>query len=159
LDDLPAITITAWIRPDTVGESGNPGRIVHKGTATSPTNGWQFVTQATGTIAFAVDHGTTDLNRVAANNSITFGAWQHVAVTWTGSATATNVKFYVNGVETAYGTTTNGGAPRVSDAASSVFIGNDNSGARTFDGALDDVRIYNRVISTTELQAIYRAGL
>lgn len=161
LDDLPAITIAAWIKPNTVGEGGSPGRIVHKGTTTSPTAGWQFVTQATNSIAFAVDHGTTDLNRVSAANALgtTLGVWKHVVVTWTGSATATNIKLYVDGVETAYSTTTDGGAARVSDAASSVFIGNDNTGVRTFDGALDDVRIYNRVLSSTELTAIRNAGL
>ncbi len=161
LDNLPAITITAWIKPTTVGEGGSPGRIVHKGIGTSPDQGWQFVTQATNSIAFAVDHGATDLNRVAAANSLgaTLGVWKHVAVTWTGSATATNIKLYVDGAETAYGTTTNGGATRVLDENSSVFIGNDNSGARTFNGALDDVRIYNRVLTTTELTAIRNAGL
>lgn len=155
------MTITAWIKPTTVGEGGNPGRIVHKGTSTLPVAGWQFVTQATNSIAFAVDHGTTDLNRVAAANSLgtTLGVWKHVAVTWNGSATATNVRLYVDGVETAYGTTTNGGATRVDDATSSVSIGNDNSGVRTFNGALDDVRIYNRVLSTTELTAIRNAGM
>lgn len=40
-----------------------------------------------------------------------------------------------------------------------MFIGNDNTGVRTFDGALDDVRIYNRVITAAELTAIHRAGL
>lgn len=160
LDNLAAITITAWIRADSIGEGGNPGRIVHKGTGTSATNGWQFVTQGSNTIAFAVDHATTDLNRVGPANAITFGAWRHVAVTWTGSATATDVKLYVDGVEvSSYATSTNGSGARSSDASSSAFIGNDNTGVRTFDGAIDDVRIYNRVITNAELQAIYRAGL
>ncbi|MES2697659.1 MAG: LamG-like jellyroll fold domain-containing protein, partial [Verrucomicrobiota bacterium] len=166
LDNLVAqggagMTIAAWIKPDTIGEGGSPGRIVHKGTGTSPVAGWQFVTQAPNTIAFAADHGTTDLNRVAANSALgaTLGVWKHVVVTWTGSATATNVKLYVDGVETAYGTTTNGGAARVPDESSSVFIGSDNTGVRTFDGVIDDVRIYNRVITVAELAAIHRAGL
>ena len=157
---LPAITITAWIKVNTLmGEGGNPGRIIHKGTGTLPTAGWQFVTQGTNQIAFAVDYGTTDLNHVSANNAISLGAWRHVAVTWTGSPLATDVKLYVDGVETGYTTATNGGASRVNDTNSIVHLGNDNSGARTFDGALDDVRIYNRVLSTTELTAIRNAGL
>ena len=165
LDDLVAqggggMTITAWIRPNSIGEGGNPGRIVHKGTGTSATNGWQFVIQGTSpALAFASDHATTDVNHVASANSITLGVWQHVVVTWDGSATAANVRLYVNGVEPTYQTTTNGVGARSSDAASSVFIGNDNTGVRTFDGALDDVRIYNRILTAAEIAAIHRAGL
>lgn len=160
LDNLAALTIAAWIKINTIGEGASPGRILHKGTGTSAVAGWQFVTQNTHTIGFAVDHATTDLNRVAANNVLTPGQWHHVAVTWTGSATATNVKLYIDGVETGtYASTTNGSGTRTSDASSSVFIGNNSTGERTFDGAIDDVRVYNRVITAAELQAIHRAGL
>ncbi len=158
LDNLPALTFSAWIKADTLGEGGK-GRIIDKTTGSAPVNGWIFDVDGTNQLSFIVDYTTTDLKRSSATNAITTGAWYHVAVTWTGSATATNIKFYVNGVETGYGTTTNGSGTRVNDGTASGSIGNDSTGARTFDGVLDDVRAYNRVLSTTEITAIYRAGL
>ena len=38
-----------------------------------------------------------------------------------------------------------------SDAASTLAIGNTSTLDRTFDGAIDDVRIYNRILSASEI--------
>lgn len=159
VDDLPAVTVAAWIKVDTVGEAGNPGRIVHKAIGTAPVNGWQFVTQETNQLGFAVDHATSDLIRVTAPNAFTPGNWHHVVVTWNGSVNATDVLMYVDGVAVgSYATTTNASGARVSDASANIHLGNEPNGARTLDGALDDVRVYNRVLSLPEIQAVYRAG-
>ncbi len=156
LDDLPATTISAWIKPDTLGE-GSLGRIVQKGGGVAA--GFRLLLQATNALSFAVDYTTTDLSRATANGVFTLGAWSHVLVTWTGSATATNVKIYVNGVETAYGATQNAVGTRTSDAALSLYIGNESGGTRSFDGLMDDVRVYNRVLTASEITAVYRAGV
>ncbi len=80
-------------------------------------------------------------------------------MTWTGSATATNAKIYTNGVEASYAVTTNGVGTRSNDSAYDVIIGNESAGARTFDGVIDDVRIYNRVLNASEIAAVYHEGL
>ncbi|HEY4523745.1 MAG TPA: LamG-like jellyroll fold domain-containing protein, partial [Candidatus Paceibacterota bacterium] len=48
----------------------------------------------------------------------------------------------------------NASGSRVSDAAESLKIGNDKSFARTFDGMIDDVRIFNRALTPKEIQQI-----
>jgi hypothetical protein len=161
VNDLGAMTVAAWINVDTVGEGGNPGRIVHKAIGASPLNGWQFCTQGTNQIGFAVDYdGTANLVRTSAANAISMGVWRHVVVTWDGTTTATNVLMYVDGAPVgSYASTINASGNRVSDAGANLYLGNEASGARTLDGALDDVRVYNRVLSPTEIQAVYRAGL
>jgi Concanavalin A-like lectin/glucanases superfamily len=46
-----------------------------------------------------------------------------------------------------------------SDAASNLSIGNfDTSGPRTFNGLIDDVRIYNRALSPDEIKRLYITG-
>ncbi len=158
LDNLAAMTLTAWIKADTLGEGGK-GRIVDKTTTVNPDNGWLFFLDGTNQVSFSVDYTTANLKRSTAINAVSVGTWIHVVATWTGSATATNIKFYVNGVETSYGTGTDGTGSRVNDGTANLSIGTDSTTARTFDGVLDDVRAYNRVLSTTEITAIYRAGL
>ncbi len=159
LDNLPALTVAAWIKPNSAGE-GSAGRIVQKGAGSQPTTGgFWFHLDTSNQLVLAVDYATTNMYRVSAASGITYGAWTHVVVTWTGSATATNIKFYVNGVETSYNATApNGVGTRVNDGATSFTIGNESGGTRTFDGALDDVRVYNRVLSASEITAVHNAG-
>jgi len=160
VDNLGAMTVAAWINVETVGEAGNPGRIVHKATGTSPVNGWQFVTQEANQLGFAVDYDGTNLVRTTAASAFSLGSWHYVAVTWDGSATAANVLMYVDGTAVgSYATTTNAAGNRVSDAAANIYLGNEANGARTLDGVLDDVRVYNRVLSLAEIRALHRAGL
>jgi hypothetical protein len=123
-------------------------------------NGWQFVTQGTNQIGFAVDYTTTDLVRVSGANVFTLSGWHHVAVTWDGTAPATSVVIYVNGTAVgSYATTTDAVGTRVSDAGANIYLGNEAGSDRTLDGALDDVRVYNRVLSLAEIRALHRAGL
>ncbi|MHC4331566.1 MAG: LamG-like jellyroll fold domain-containing protein, partial [Planctomycetota bacterium] len=74
--------------------------------------------------------------------------WYHIALTWDGS----NYTVYVNGAAMANGSYT--GLDALSTAAD---IGNDgNAGGRSeaFNGLLDDVRIYSRVLSTAEIAGL-----
>lgn len=158
LDNLSAMTIVAWIKPDTLGEGPSLGRIIGKTSSagTTTAGGWTLNLDTTNRLTFDVDYNTTDFRQRAANNSITLNQWQQVAVTWTGSATATNAKLYVNGVETSYATTTNGTGGRVDDSAQSISIGNPPGRTdRTFDGKIDNVRIYNRALSAAEIATLY----
>lgn len=160
LDNLAAMTIVGWIRPDTLGEGPSLGRIIGKTTGNTAAGGWTLNLDTTNRLTFDVDYATTDFRRRAANNSITLGAWQQVAVTWTGSATATNAKLYVNGVEASYATTTNGTGGRVNDAAQNIAIGNPPALTdRSFDGRIDDLRIYNRVLTAAEIKALYNSQM
>jgi hypothetical protein len=158
LDNLAAITVCAWIKPSTMGEAGY-GRIIQKGTGANPSAGWRFSMAGTNGLSVGVDYATTDLVRQTANSVVAMNTWQHVAFTWTGSATASpNLRIYKNGAEVGYSSATNGSGARGDDGAANVYLGNDNTLARTFAGALDDVRVYNRVLTAAELLAIYQSA-
>jgi hypothetical protein len=150
------MTVSARIKAASMGEGGK-GRIVDKSTGVAPTNGW-CVFAENNQIKMLVDYTTTDLVRPSVA-VITPGTWYHVVVTWTGSGTATNAKIYVDGGEVSYATSTDGSGTRVSDATANFSIGNDSTEARTFDGSLDSVAVFNRVLTTNEILAIYRSGL
>ena len=81
---------------------------------------------------------------------MSLGVWQHVALSWDGSASAANVRIYVNGQEVTYQTTTNG-VNLNADADRDLVIGNRADGARTFDGTLDELRISNTVRTCHEI--------
>jgi hypothetical protein len=139
LTDLPMISVGAWIRPNTEGEN-NYGRIVDKADTTGPANGWTFVTSTTERLGFEVDFDGGDLECFSANNTLTLDTWQHVAATWDGTTNSSGVQLYLDGAQVSCGTSQNGSGNRTTDAGESLRIGNDEDGARTFDGIIDDVR-------------------
>lgn len=137
-------TISAWIYPRTLGENGY-GRIVDKTTLTDGTNGYLFDVNTNNTIAFQA--GST-AQITSSTNAITLNAWNHVAVTFDSSGR----KLYANGVLVGSDAT----ATLPPNVAGAVRIGN-RAGAtdRTFDGYIDDVRFYNRVLGATEIKNNY----
>lgn len=136
-------TITAWIKPDSIGEN-SAGRIVDKAQNDVGANGYSFHIGGDNTLRFIVNGGALTFST---NNAITLGAWQHVAVVFDNTGRA----LYVNGVDV-----TSGGGGEVGlppDVADSVAIGNREAGwERTFDGAIDEVYIYNRTLKPSEVQ-------
>ena len=151
IDDLAALTVSAWIFPVTDGDLSS-GTIMAKASG-SINNGWKFDMAATNTLRFRQEFATTNLTRTGNNSAVTMSAWNHVALTWDGSATAANVHIYVNGVEITYATTTDGVDARASDAAQTLKIGGIGV-ATNFDGDMVDVRIYNRVLTLGEIATI-----
>ncbi len=147
LDNLKGgggLSAEAWIYPKSTGEGGANGGVII-GKATGPTNtvanGWFFFVTTSNALEFTSDGSTTDLLRLT-SSTLTLNTWSHVAVTWDGSTTATNCKIYINGVEAAYSTTTNGNG-LTSDATPTLIIGNDSTQADTFDGYIDEAKVYN----------------
>ena len=81
---------------------------------------------------------------------VTLGVWQHVAVVADG-ATGT---FYVNGKNAGSGALTQ----LPIDTTISFVIGEVGSFAgRNFNGLIDEVRVYNRALSASEVLNLYQS--
>ncbi|MCJ7817138.1 MAG: hypothetical protein MUP55_04745, partial [Candidatus Aenigmarchaeota archaeon] len=144
------ITISSWIYPSTASSNLIYCRNV------SNNDGIKFYLAATNSIYLRV-LGSTILSRQSSNNAITLNAWQHVLVTWDGSTTAANAHIYVNGAEVTYQTTTNG-ASLTSTAGQQATIGNRFGGGQGFNGTIDEVIVFNRILSAQEIQSLYSSG-
>lgn len=147
------LTVTAWIKPAGLG-GGSGGRIVDKD---NNDQGWFFCLGLNNTLKFQSDQfSTTQPNRTSASSTIALNSWQHVAATWDGSALGSGIHLYINGIDvSAAGTSANGSGTALSDTTTPLTIGNrpvDN--ARGFNGLIDEVRVYNRILSAAEIQAL-----
>lgn len=135
-----AITISAYIK--TGASYGDRGRIIDNGKTlflvdnTNVSNGLSYVTDGAAVSISAA--GIIALNR-----------WHHLVVTYPGGASVPS--FYVNGVFIGLGNTTLA-APAGTLAATT--IGNNAGNTRPFNGYIDNIRIYNRVLSLSEIQEI-----
>lgn len=163
LDNLSAMTLSVWVKLSSYGAGGG-GYLINKGDAASGGHGWSlFISQSNGLITFTARYNTTNLLSQGALNTFSLSdmnKWVHIMVTWDGSTnSATGVHIYKNGNEISYSSQVNGSSSYLSDAANNLNIGDGGliSGRQT-NGILDDVRIYNRVLSARELSQIYSSG-
>ena len=86
------------------------------------------------------------------NVYLSTNTWYHVAATYDGS----EIKVYLNGQPQGTPTSVTGSIEPIS---SPLYIGSDpGSPGRFFKGLIDEVEIYNRALSASEIQAIYTAG-
>jgi hypothetical protein len=65
---------------------------------------------------------------------------------------------YVDGVETQYALQTSGSGTYATDAAQNLFIGNSSGGTATFDGQIDDVRVYNYPLTKAQVLNLFNGG-
>ena len=151
-DNVPQLTISTWINPKSAGERGF-GRIVEKadGVTTSATRGWSLYMTGDAQLIFTADFTSTNLFRSSVT-ALTPNQWQHVVLTWDGSSSPSGVHLYVNGNEVGYVINKSGSGTRVPDDIEDLHIGNNESESRTFDGGIDEVKIFDRALTQTEIQ-------
>ena len=141
-----SMTWSAWIFA-----TANPpddGQIIAKSGAN---DGWQFKTSPdTGphTFGVAVSAGTTSHTQRYSTATRALNTWYHVAGVY--NATAQTLNIYVNGVLD--NGVLSGTVPAAQfNSAQNVNIGR-RAGGFYFQGIIDEVRIYNRALTQTEIQ-------
>jgi hypothetical protein len=148
LDITDAITISAWVKPNSAGE-GDYGRIVGKRDSQ-----YYFLMMQNGT-KVTLNIGDTAY-ATTPTDSVPFGEWSYLAATFDKDFASNQIKVYINGKEISVGTRT---TPIPNSLGYSVLIGNNNLFHRTFDGAIDDVKIYNYARTAEQILMDYNAGL
>jgi len=152
LDNLAAMTIILWVKPDTLGES-SVGRLIGKTPGDIP--GWFLRFNTSNRLSANIDYDGSDLYRFSATNVVTMSVWQMVTATWDGSTTATNFKMYVNNAEVSYGAGQNAIGSRVDDEAAILYVGSNATTTKSYDGLIGEVLLYNKVLSLAQIQQIY----
>lgn len=140
--DHPSMCWAFWVWPRTVGEGGS-GRIIDKAAAST---GFLFYLSATSKFNAAWAGGST---LSTTNNAVTMSNWNHIAVVrgnfGLGNTTVNDLGVWINGVLI----TNQADFGYNADANSTFTVGNGSGGtARTFDGLIDDVRIYTNASFT-----------
>jgi hypothetical protein len=117
---------------------------------------WCFV-EPTNAIGADVDDDSQTAYQVdSANNTITQGIWFHYATSYDMVAGG-KIQLYLNGVNlNALSNTIPPGSTPYDDSASGFSIG--NGAGFPFNGELSDVRIYNAVLSPSQIASVAAGG-
>ncbi|HQT44681.1 MAG TPA: LamG domain-containing protein, partial [Candidatus Micrarchaeota archaeon] len=143
-------TLMAWINPDTVNAS-------YGQTILNPAREGQVVFWLCGTngAALCLDHQiSTGVYNVSRSTTLVQpGVWTHVAATWNGSS----LLLYINGKPEPSPGTANVLVPVNYDAT--IGIRDYNKAANPFGGRIDEVRIWERALSASEIYLNYASSL
>jgi hypothetical protein len=130
------ITVAAWVKPNTLAGD----RAI-----ASENTSWAFKlynTELRFTTPGILDHNSSGASLVA-------GVWQHVAVTF-DPGLAGGARFFVNGRLVSAVT-----ASALTKGTTRFWIGNSQWAGQIFDGTLDEVAVFNKVLSAEAIAAMY----
>jgi glucose/arabinose dehydrogenase/chitodextrinase len=132
-----AMTLEAWVNPSLVNAAWRD--VIYKADD-------NYYLEATSTSGGAPGAGGTFASSpLYGSASLPVNAWSHLAVTYDGSA----IRLYVNGGQVA----SRGQIGAIQTSANPLQIGGDNIYGQYFRGMIDEVRVYNRALSITEIQS------
>jgi Concanavalin A-like lectin/glucanases superfamily len=144
-----SLSVVCWVKP--ASKTGN-NRIVGKWTSASvPGDEWLLQINAAGTqFEFITVSTGAVFNIVDATEGVTLGAWQFLYGQYTPGANGLTISVN-NGTQHV-----NSGPSPIQTSATPVALASDgDTPAHFYDGALTALGVYNRVLTTAEITAIY----
>lgn len=99
----------------------------------------------------AIDAGQLHVNPMAVSDPTTPGAWSHLAMTYSG--TGSQMRIYADGVQIGSSSVTLGPTN-----SANLVLGASGACGAGLNGWIDEMTIYSRALSQSELQGIFDAG-
>ncbi len=149
-----AMTLAAWFNSSQLANTpSHDGRIISKANGTAESKHfWMLSTIRSGSdtrLRFRLKAGGQTTTLVASSGNLTENQWFHAAGVYDGAS----MKLYLDGV--LVGSLNKTGAIAVSSSVPAWIGGNPTDPTiRPWQGAIDDVRIYDRALSAAEVLAL-----
>lgn len=152
LENLAQKTIMAWLNTDVEAEQ----RVMEK----SDGGGWRFsVEDNVSELRVLFNQQFSDANGRwrTDNTTIVRNTWYHVAITYDRTNVANDPIIYRNGTSINVVESNAPVGTADDNSGNSMYIGKKEDSTLYFDGTLDDIRIYDRLLSAEEILTIYTA--
>jgi len=137
---------------------GNLQTVFFAGSAGGFDTGWHVRLDGTDKLEFhmngAVDSFSVETTNVIGSNN----RWKHVVIVYNGSSQAAQVLFYINGsvvAKTGIGSVT---SSLVSGSNKNVIGAKHEGLSVPFNGSLDEIALFQRVLNTSEVAELYNGG-
>lgn len=148
---LGAGSMSFWARTDVHGNDLGPVAMGISGGGASEY--FSVQDRADGSWRADVDNGSSRLDVYDNDPPVTIGTWHHVGVTF---AAGGDLKMYINGVLQTDVQALSAGHDL--ENLGTWQIGAERVGSRFYNGALDDVRLYDHELTAGEMSALNDAG-
>jgi hypothetical protein len=149
VDSMGPFRVSVWVYVDSDGEN-DAGRIVDKMAGTDAGYRLFVFGESGGTVKLDFEVGDTGTNtRVITSTTMTTGAWHKVDAVYQSDRSG---DIYIDGVQASYSTDTTGQTAAEDDSANDLYIGNRSAGDRTFNGEIDDLRIYDGAFTIDDIE-------
>jgi hypothetical protein len=161
LDNISTFTYSIWAKAE--GEHNNGyGPLITKANGSTERKIFQFYQYNPGSnmgkVGMKIVASTTNASSVAVTGTYRWNEWAFWAATYDDGGDRI-ARIYKNGSEVTYETQQAAVGPLTSDASEYFVIGGmAPAGFYSFNGVLDEVRIYNRVLTASEIQRLYNMG-
>jgi hypothetical protein len=150
LSSSDSFTVTAWV--DGASQSDNT-RIVNYGNTSANQGGFILGQTSSGKIRAYTDAGGGSWNQITGNTSFDDGNWHLIVMTYNGSTDTRQL--YLDGEKD--GSETHGYDNSPSNPG--ISLGNRlDSQSEGQKGVVDNVRIYDRALSASEIDKLYQLG-
>jgi hypothetical protein len=149
INTLENITLSAWVRPDSSG-GGTVGYVISK-------TQWTIYNYAGLSWAMSTAYAGAGAGWTWPLNAA-YGIPYHLCITHARAVVNTAPKVYINGTEVTVTPIATGSGALASDSAYNLIIGASATGTSGHDGTIEDVRIYNAILSAAEVRALYLEG-
>ena len=144
LNNMPQGTVSAFIKLNQI----NVQHTIIDKTVTGTINYFQFIVENDNKLRTIInENGSLSFK---SNTILNVNTWYLVTVTWDG----VYLNYYLNGNPDGNITCTSS----IPSVSRSTFIGKVENNTAYFNGTLDDLRIYNRALSASEIDALYHEG-
>ena len=146
-----AITISAWIKPERVGKGGWQWQQIYRkedGNARALMAIGEYEKKHSLCFGLGINGKFVEHGVPLAPAKLLDGKWHLVCVTFDGKT----IKFYADGQEIGASTKARGAIDTGGDAP--AYIGSYKGTGEFFKGGIDDVRLYNRALSTGEIKTM-----
>ncbi len=150
LDITGNITVSAWINLSASVDANSYDRIISKGEDSSEASGAYAMWINGNKVEFAIYQSGTKAYSKYTSTSLSTGTWYHLVGVYDGSM----MKIYLNGVLE----NSDAASGAIDSSANNLYLGaryGSPTANRDFNGKLDEVRIYNRALSPTEVSNLY----
>lgn len=152
------LSVAAWVSR----ESADANYVVLSKAHNSNSEGYTLIVLSDGSVQFVIGDGTdTSFGKTAVSQIPSDGTLKHIAATFTAAGPSDKVRIYVNGALVANATSDNS-ASSISTGTNPFSIGarvdSDSNVGNIYDGVIDEVGIWSRVLSADDISQIYNSG-
>ena len=153
-DDFP-VSFSMWVYPLSFAQYGSL-----LGKYENPYEYYLQVHETDGQLVpnFRDNSGADNIYRTSGAGFLQIGKWNYVVVTYDGSKSADGIHTYLDGVLTDGTATTGGGYVAMENTNAPFVVGRRSTAAYSFNGSIDELRVYNRTLSLAEVQNINASG-